>query len=31
MRVINTRKHFSNSSKWFSNKSELGTGVFYIS
>ncbi len=25
MRTINTHKHFSKSSKWFSNKSELGT------
>ena len=26
MRTNNTHKHFSKSSKWFSNKSELGTG-----
>lgn len=25
MRTINKHKHFSKSSKWFSNKSELGT------
>ncbi len=32
MRTNNTHKHFSKSSKWFSNKSELGTGiVLYIS
>jgi hypothetical protein len=26
MITINKHKHFSKSSKWFSNKSELGTG-----
>lgn len=32
MRTNNTHKHFSKSSKWFSNRSELGTGrVLYIS
>ena len=31
MRTINKHKHFSKSSKWFSNKSELGTdGVFCL-